>query len=171
MYAARGGHHPAFETLVRRHQRLVLGLALRFLGDRAAARDVAQEVFLALWAEREEYQPRGRFKAYLVSSTLHRCNCTRRRLETKTRALNALPPVVHGSAGVLEHLVEREREREVRASLEQIPERSREVLVLRYSHGLSLEEIAAMTSQPLGTVKSQVFRGLRRLQELLGGGR
>lgn len=171
MYAARGGHHSAFETLVRRHQRLVLGLALRFLGDRAAARDVAQEVFLALWVEREEYQPRGRFKAYLVSSTLHRCNGTRRRLETKTRALDALPPAAPVSAEVVEQLVARERQREVQASLSQIPERSREVLVLRYSNGLSLEEIASVTGQPLGTVKSHVFRGLKRLQKLLGGAR
>jgi RNA polymerase sigma factor (sigma-70 family) len=176
MRLARAGDTGAFGALVHRHQRLVLGLAVRFLDDRFAARDVAQDVFLSLWEDRARYQPRGRFRSYLVSATVHRCNTARRRELGRAKTLAALPapPPADAQPGpeptALRRLVERERDRDVRAKLRLVPERCRAVLVLRFGHGMTLEEVAAATGLPLGTVKSHLFRGLKRLQALLGGG-
>lgn len=173
MLAVRAGSQPAFEQLVRRHHRLVKGLATRMLNDAALGHDVAQDVFLSVWSERARYQPRGKLPGYLAAMTRHRCSMVRRRGDLEARHREAEGPVTDdaGEPLPLERLVERERAKEVRAQLQHVPEKAREVLVLRFGLGHSLEEISQLTEQPLGTVKSHVFRGLQRLRTLLGGQR
>ena len=84
---AQADRKDAFEQLIRRHQRLVLGLAIRYLGDPAAGRDVSQDVFLALWSERHRYQPKGRFVSYLISMTTNRCNYVARQRTSNFRKI------------------------------------------------------------------------------------
>jgi RNA polymerase sigma-70 factor (ECF subfamily) len=167
MLLVRAGREDAFEVLLRRHQRLVLGLAIRFLGDRGQGRDVAQDVFLALWAERDRYRPRGRFRSYLVSVTLHRCHVVARQrkshLDKVSRLQQEREAHKQPETDSLDRLVEVERARLVREKMTGLPEKMRLVLILRFTNELALEEIAEITGLPLGTVKSHVFRGLRRL--------
>ena len=170
MRLARAGREDAFEALMRRHQPLVLGVAARFLADRALGRDVMQDVFLSLWRERERYRPEGRFRSYLLSLTLHRCHAVARTLRSQRRRATQLASVLPDGSGPDEPigiLVERERARELHALLGSVPVRQREVLILRFGEELELEEIARATGRPLGTVKSHLFRGLKALREML----
>lgn len=167
MLLVRAGRQDAFEALMRRHQAFVFGIATRYLADRAQGRDVMQDVFLALWRERERYKASGRFRSYLASMTFHRCHMvTRSKKSHEQRAVRAREDETHAEVPV-DVLVERERSREVRALLSQVPDHHRQVLVLRFAEELELEEIAAATGHPLGTVKSHLFRGLKTLRELL----
>jgi len=173
MRLARAGRQDAFERLVRRHQALVLGLATRWLSDPAEGRDVAQDVFLALWAERDRYRPNGRFRSYLVSMTCNRCRVAARQRRSHGRKVSGLAaqgPAAPADPGApLERLVEAERAREVRRLLGALPEKTREVVILRFTHELPLADIAELTGLPLNTVKSHVHRGLERLHALLTG--
>lgn len=173
MRLARESRADSFEVLIRRHQQLVLGLASRFFGDRTTGRDIAQDVFLHLWAERDRYQPRGLFRSYLVSVTLHRCHFMARQRRNHFSKIDRLARESRrGDVGEdlpVEALLEAERSREVRKRLYELPERVREVMILRFTHELTLDEIASSTGMPLGTVKSHVFRGLKRLSRLLSG--
>ncbi len=90
MLLCRQDRHDAFEVLVQRHEALAFGLATRFLGDRSLGRDVAQDVFLSIWAERERYRPRGRFRSYLVSVTLNRCRHLARQRGSHKRKVSGL---------------------------------------------------------------------------------
>ncbi|MCB9655288.1 MAG: sigma-70 family RNA polymerase sigma factor [Deltaproteobacteria bacterium] len=173
MLLSKRGRHDAFEILVERHRVLVFGLATRFLGNKEAGRDVAQDTFLALWAERARYSARGKFRSYLVSMVMHRCHHLVRHQKTRSTKLTELvlraqdeplPTEVQ-----LTTLVERERAENVRAALTELPEKCRNVMILRFAHDLPLEEIADVTSMPLGTVKSHIFRGIQRLQKRLRG--
>jgi RNA polymerase sigma-70 factor (ECF subfamily) len=167
MLLVRSGRQDAFEVLMRRHQPFVFGLATRYLADRASGRDVMQDVFLALWRERERYKPSGRFRSYLASVTFHRCHTVARSKKGQLgRAVRAADDPAADELPV-DVLVERERSREVRALLSRVPEHHRRVLVLRFGEELELEEIAAATGHPLGTVKSHLFRGLKLLRELV----
>jgi RNA polymerase sigma-70 factor, ECF subfamily len=174
MRLCRQNRHDAYEILVRRHQTLVFALATRFFSDRSVGRDVAQDVFLSIWAERGRYQPSGRFKSYLVSVTFHRCKYIARQRRSHERKLSGLNQEVEVQAAVselpLQEVLEMERAREVRDKLTELPEKMRQVMILRFTHDLGLSEIASMTSQPLGTVKSHLFRGLKRLHRLLSTG-
>jgi RNA polymerase sigma-70 factor, ECF subfamily len=175
MLLARANHQGAFETLVRRHQKLVLGIAIRYVGDATLGRDVAQDVFLGVWAERHRYQSRGVFRSYLVSCTLHRCQFVLRQRRTHERKHSELAQENAGSATAapvgnqaLHDLVEGERRKHVREKLALLPDKMREVLILRFTNDLSVEEIAKSTGLRAGTVKSHLFRGVARLHRLLG---
>jgi RNA polymerase sigma-70 factor (ECF subfamily) len=166
MRLMKSGHKPAFEVLYRRHRDLVLGFAIRYLNNRALGRDLTQDVFLALWADRERYKPRGRFRSYLISVVLHRCQYVARqrasdvsKLELAARTGNT-DEVAKGS---LEELLEKERTLAVREKLADLPPKLRDVMILRFVNGLSLQEIAEKKRLPLGTIKVRVFRGLKRL--------
>ena len=174
MTLVRTDWQDAFEILIRRYQSLVLGLAARYFSDRALGREVAQDVFLALWAERSRYRPRGKFKNYLFTITRNRCHGVARQRQSRKRKHANLAresqaqPAPSGDLP-LDALVEAERARQVREKLVHLPERMRQVLILRFTHEMALEEIASLTGMPLGTVKSHVFRGLKRLGRLLTG--
>jgi RNA polymerase sigma-70 factor (ECF subfamily) len=70
----------------------------------------------------------------------------------------------------LDELIEKSKTAEVRRALTKLPEPVREILILRYTHELSLEEIADATEKPVGTIKSHVFRGLKKLRQTLSKG-
>jgi RNA polymerase sigma-70 factor (ECF subfamily) len=171
MLLASSGRQDAFEALVRRHQSLVLGLSCRFLGDKSKGRDVTQEVFLALWAERSRYRAQGRFRSFLVSMTLHRCHAVIRENKNYLRRMAELAreSETTGTASrlPLERLLEWEKAQRVRQGLMKLPIKHRQVLILRFTHGYALEEISQLLDSPLGTVKSSLFRGLKKLQALL----
>jgi len=174
MRLTRTGREDAFAVLIRRHQDFVIGLATRYFADRSLGREVAQDVFLALWAGKEKYQPRGKFVSYLFKVTRNRCHVVARAGKNYQRKLDNL--AVQAKAGglstdvPLDVLVKAERAREVRANLARLPGKTREVLILRFTHELSLLEIASLTDMPLGTVKSHLFRGLKRMTRFMKEG-
>ncbi len=172
MLLAKAGAQDAFETLVNRYQALVRGLSTRFLGDRVAGRDVAQDVFLALWAERDRYKARGKFRSFLVSMTLHRCHMLVRKRKThyehQQRHAQAKEKQLSSEEDLpIQSVVDHERAMELRKLLAHVPEKQRRILILRFTLDLTFEEISTATDLPVGTVKSHVFRGLKRLRTLL----
>jgi RNA polymerase sigma factor (sigma-70 family) len=171
MLLVKSERQDAFETLMRRHQTLVFGIATRYLGERAQGRDVMQDVFLSLWRERARYRPKGRFRSYLVAMTLHRCHTVSRTQKSQERRISnsARDQRGHGPHESLpiDTLVERERARELRQMLCKVPAHHRQVLVLRFAEGLALDEISEATNLPVGTVKSHLFRGLKTLRAMM----
>jgi DNA-directed RNA polymerase specialized sigma24 family protein len=99
MRLAAIGRKDAFEILVIRHHAFVFGLAARFLGDRQAGRDIAQDVFLALWADRDKYQRRGMFKSYLAAVCLNRCRVAARGMKNQDKRVKRLQSEVNGDSG------------------------------------------------------------------------
>jgi RNA polymerase sigma-70 factor (ECF subfamily) len=172
MLLAREGRRDAFEALVARHTSVVIGCAARFLGDKQRGREVAQDVFLMLWAERDRYVPQDKLRNLLIAMTFNRCRTVSRSNKSdanKTERLAMLDAPVESSSP-LDELIEKSRAAEVRRALTKLPEPVREILIMRYTHDLSLQEIAEQTDRPIGTIKSHVFRGLKKLREVMKGG-
>lgn len=173
MVLVAADHRAPFEQLVKRHHPLAFGYATRFLGDRALGRDVAQEVFLTLWQQRRRYRPEGRLRSYLLSIAFNRCQAVARRRRTATKKL---PEVAARAAAQvadtvqrepLDELLEAEKRAHLRRQLLRLNERTRRAIILRFFFGLTYEEISDATGQRVGTVKSQVSRGMRQLCALL----
>jgi RNA polymerase sigma-70 factor, ECF subfamily len=167
---ARGGRREAFDTLVRRHQANVLRVAGRYLGDAAAARDAAQNAFLELYRSLGSYRPQGRFPAYLSCLVLNQCRMLGRSSRIRRRASErfAVEPV---TAPPLpdEALLAREHRKDVQRAVDGLNVRLREVIVLRYAAGHSLEQVAEILDLPVGTVKSRLFTALGDLRAFVGG--
>jgi RNA polymerase sigma-70 factor (ECF subfamily) len=166
----------AFEALVVRHQSMVFGLATRFLGSRDQGRDVAQDVFLSLWAERHRYRTSGKFKSFLTSICLNRCRVIARGMKSGElkksefrRGMSAASDAQSNDIP-LETLLESEQHREIQAYLIALPDKCRQAMIFRFTHGLSLAEISEQTGMPLGTVKSHLVRGVKRIRRMMKKG-
>ncbi len=170
MVRAQRGNHDSFEILIRRHQKLLLCLAARYLGSRTLAQDVVQEVFLGLWRNRAQYRVCGRLRNYLITMTMNRCRDANRRNFTQEKYspdVNRESFDIPGGFGLPDQRLNRsETAVFVRSLLTRLTEGTKEVLILRYTQGLPLEEIAQVTGMPLGTVKSHLSRGLKQLHRM-----
>ena len=167
------GDGGALEALYGRYGRPCYGLARRIVVDEQLAQDVVQEVFLTLWRDAARFDAtRGGFSTYLLSMTHHKSvDCVRREETRRKRRTSS------------ELLDEREsteprpddaawtslRQDRVRTALGTLPEVQREALTLAYFGGYTQREIAGLTATPLGTVKTRMLAGMRRLRGSLEG--
>ncbi|MFT3926279.1 MAG: RNA polymerase sigma factor [Myxococcales bacterium] len=168
MQLSRAGVMAAWEVLVRRHQGALRGYCARVCGS-ALGDEVAQEVLLAVWAERERYQAQGRFRAYLFLVAARRARNALRSHKRASERGQAAVPVDFADPLQLDMLLARERERRLFGLLEKLPEDQRASLLLRYAAELDYDEIALVVERPSATVRSRVFLGLKRLRQLLQG--
>jgi RNA polymerase sigma-70 factor (ECF subfamily) len=170
MLLACGGHRAAFDELVRRHRRRLLGVAMRYVKSPGLARDVTQNAFLDVYRAAHRYEARGSFTSFLYRALLNQCRMARRaagaeeRLRAAAAAIALRDPDPETAE---EQILARERERRVQAALDRLSEKLRAIVVLRYSGDLSYQEIADVLDLPLGTVKRRLFDALEKLRALL----
>jgi RNA polymerase sigma-70 factor (ECF subfamily) len=164
------GAAPAFRELVRRYQGRVISVCVRSTGNVEEAREIAQEVFLAVWQAAPRYVPNGALPSFLFTIVRNqlRSAARRRGRESAGSVEGAVEPPT--DAHSLERLLLLENERRLRAALQEIPEVHRQALLLRFSAELSYEEIAALCEAPEGTVRSWVHHGIKKLRGLMGEG-
>lgn len=165
------GDHAALDELYARYGRIVYSLARRIIVDGGLAEDVTQEVFLALWRDPGKYDPsRGPFGTWLLSLTHHRAVDSVRREEAvrrrRTRAAEegASLALTNAPLAVADAALGGVRGERVREALHTLPESQREALTLAYFGGYTQREVAAITGAPLGTVKTRMLAGMRRLR-------
>lgn len=159
--AINQGSHTAFETLYRRHRDWTVNLAFRFTGDEALALDVMQETFLYLLRKFPGFELRASLRTFLYPAVRNLSIAARRKAgrcqagagEEDILAKLAAPEVaVSGSD-------------DLTAVLAGLTDEHREVLLLRFVDGLSLEEISVAMEIPRGTVKSRLHNALKLLRE------
>lgn len=174
MERAGAGDQRAFEQLVERHQRLVVGTAGRMLGSGSDAEDIAQQVFVRVWKNVKRYEPRAKFTTWLLKITRNLVfNELRRRSrhpqvplqaesEDEERPLKdeqAIPPDAS--------LLGQELQQAVDAAIAALPETQRMAVILRRYEDLSYEEIAEALDQSVSAVKSLLFRARTELRQSL----
>lgn len=165
----RAGEARAFEELVRGYQHRVFGVALRMLGNRAEAEEVAQEVFLRVHRAIAEFRGEAKLSTWLYAIAsrvcLSRLGAGERRVgregeETLGRLANGhANPAAEAERGELEAALHR--------AIAELPEERRIVVVLRDLEGLAYEEIAEALEVPVGTVRSRLHRARMDLKEKL----
>jgi RNA polymerase sigma-70 factor (ECF subfamily) len=170
MTAVLAGDRAALAALVERHYAPVLGYLYRLVGGRRAlAEDLAQETFICLLRP-SGYQPSRPFKPWLYAVAT---NQTRDHFKsaavrhTATGQDEALLEVHDATPGPEDLALAAEQGSAVASAIGRVGEEYRATLLLRFYNGLSLQEIAAALDVPLGTVKSRLSVGTRRLRELL----
>ena len=160
--------HAALTELYDQFGSYVYGLAARVIGDRRAAEDVTQEVFLSLWERPEAFDPeRGRLRTFVGTLAHRRAIDLVRREEARRRrgardaaAKLAIPDVDELAIAIVtaEH---------VRAEVEQLPAEQRRAIELAYFGGRTYRQVADELGIPEGTAKSRMRLGLRRIADSL----
>lgn len=178
----QGGEFTAFDTLVLRHQQEVFAVALRMLGDRDEAQDVAQDVFVRAYQGLPTFRREAKLSTWLVSITMNLCRNRRRWWARRKRLIVAsLDDPVETEEGSIGHDVadpapapdaaveQREQGAQLLASLQLLNESERTVIVLRDIQDYSYEEIAAALRCRVGTVKSRLNRARLHLRAIVDG--
>jgi RNA polymerase sigma factor (sigma-70 family) len=157
----------ALGELYDRYGRTAYGLAVRVLRDPALAEDAVQDAFLAIWRSAGGFRADRAKPSTWILTLVHRRAVDLVRREERRRA----PPLETASSEAVgatdEEVALRARRRVVQEALRQLPDEQREALELAYYGGFTQSELAERLGQPLGTVKSRMFAGLRRLRDLL----
>jgi RNA polymerase sigma-70 factor (ECF subfamily) len=161
-------HRSAFADLVAAHQDLVFGVGLRVMRDRAAAEDVAQDTFVNAYRALGGYPPERiaalRLRPWLAQIALNLARNQLRRQQPHDRD-EAVAEKAAPTAQEPLSLVQRREAKDMWARLlNGLPDRYRLAVALRHVEGLSYDELAQATGRPLGSVKSDVHRGVALLR-------
>ena len=179
---AQRGDLSAFDQLVLQHQQQVFAVALRMLGDRDEAQDVAQDAFIRAYQGIGTFRREAKLSTWLVSITMNLCRNRRRWWARRKRLIVAsLDEPLETEEGAIGHeaadpaptpghaVERRERQQQLMDTLQLLDEAHRSVVILRDIEGYSYEEIAQMVGCQVGTVKSRLNRARLQLRALLDG--
>ena len=159
--ACIGGDRDAFRDLFLNYQHRVYSIALHYTGDPAAAMDIAQDLFLKLYSALATFRQESSFETWLFRLTVNSCH-DRHRKQSRLVALDEsnLPAAIDSATDQADR---QHRARQVQRSVAELPEELRMTVILRYTEGLSYEEISTILACPAGTVASRLNRAHRQL--------
>ncbi|MDR3091335.1 MAG: sigma-70 family RNA polymerase sigma factor [Clostridiales bacterium] len=156
-----------FEELVRRYKNLVYGVALRMTGDREEAGDISQEVFIKVYRNLAKYYPEYKLSTWIMRIASNHV------IDFKRRQKAALLPLDESLAMAEESgfsqpeaaLLAKEERTGLNKLLAALPDMYKIPILLYHKNGLSYQEIAQITDEPLSKVKNRIFRGRKILKE------
>jgi len=172
---ARQGSLAAFNQLVMAYQGTAYNVAYRIFGDGEAAADACQDAFLKAYRAIAQYRG-GSFKSWLLRIVTNTCydqlRYKSRRPANSLEEMTENPSpdsvkLVNGSERPEDRVVRDELSDLIQMGISHLPEDQRIVLVLSDVQGFAYQEIAEIIGQPLGTVKSRLSRGRRKLRDFL----
>lgn len=169
--ACRKGDTAAFETLVRRHQQMLLNVAFRMTGVYEDACDIVQDSFISAWKKIGDFRGEAKFSTWMTAIVI---NLSRNRLQQfqKEERRNAysldaafkedkremMPDPPSETASALQQMEESELRQALKRCMEALTPEFREVLVLRDMQDMPYDEVGAALKLKEGTVKSRLFR-------------
>ena len=160
------GERAPLETLVRRYAGPLISFLVRMVRDRHRSEELFQEVFLAVWVKRRQYQFPRPFKPWLYMIALNKCRADFRSpsrptvdLEPDASAAPGASPTDIAIAGETAELIAR--------AVHALPPQQRIAVVLRIWEGLSYAEIAQITGRSEATVRSNMHHGLAALRKVI----
>lgn len=167
---ARKGDKSAFGQLIEAYQGPVFNLAYRMLNNAKEAEEAAQEAFIRAYTRLDSYDPKHKFSTWMLSITSNYCiDLIRKRralLLSIDEPLPAHPALMsEREKGPESQALQGEREDQVQALLQTLPEEYREAVILRYWYEMSYEEIAEAMDTTVSAIKSRLFRARRDLAQ------
>ena len=161
------GDQEAFGMLVEHYRSVLFGTAFLMIRDRGLAEDTVQEALTQMWRHLPSLRLHGSFKAWLIRIVSNEAKQQFRKKRVPTVPLEQTAEGGENLDPAETNIVHNEDRQHMRQALEMLPSAQKEAVVLRYFSDLSIPEIAAVTGQREGTIKSRLSRALGRLGEVL----
>lgn len=167
----QNGEVKAFEVLVRKYQRPLFTFLLRLVGNRQSAEDLFQDTFLRVLDALPKYKESGRFTGWLFSIANNLAiDLLRRRRVQRGYFLDSEQELAMSidDENTADAVVEKaEMLQKVEAALQQLPEKQRQIFLLRQHSDMSFKEIAELLGEPLNTVLSHMHYAVMKLRKQL----
>ncbi len=157
------GNRRAYSELVKRHQKALLRMALRFVKDLDVAEDVVQESFIKAYEKLNLFEGRSSFKSWLFQIAV---NTAKNKLREKKRITTDIEDIHIAVGAVAEtNLVQSALAAQIQEEVDKLPVRQKTALVLRVYEDLSFKEIADIMDCPYDTAKANYRHALMKLKE------
>lgn len=157
------GNRKAFSEIVKRHQKSLLRMSLRFVRDLDMAEDVVQESFIKAFEKLNAFEGRASFKSWLFQIAV---NTAKNKLRERRRAMTDIDSVQLAVGAVAEtSLVHSALSQEIQEEIDKLPTKQRTALILRVYEDLSFKEIADIMECPYDTAKANYRHALMKLKD------
>jgi len=172
MARVAAGDRASLATLYDEHASRMLALAYRILGNRRDAEDLLHDVFLEAWQKAASFDPaRGSVRAWLLMRVRSRAIDRLRMLTTARQRLGGVMAIDAEPMTPTAAPDSSSDHSKARMALQQLPESQRAVIELSYFEGMTCREIGVHCAIPVGTVKSRLSAGIRKLRREFGSER
>jgi RNA polymerase sigma-70 factor (ECF subfamily) len=158
------GNVDAFEALVQRHQKRMLNIAYRIIGNYDEACEMVQEAFISAYKHIKGFKGKAKFSTWLYAICI---NLSRNRLRQVRTRQHREPYPPSSDPSPLDRLEERDIQQKVQGCINSLDAEFKEVIILRDIQGFSYDEISDMLKIPEGTVKSRLFRAREGMRDCL----
>ncbi len=178
MLRVKAGDQSAFDYLVQKYRRPLVGFMYRMAHNAAAAEDLAQEVFLRIYRSRQTYEASAKFTTWLyriaTNLAVNHARDTRHERAEMTVSLDepdeetgTTPDLADGTITAEEALVRRERMLAIRAKVEALPERQKMAVIMHKYQQMDYKQISQVLKLSESATKSLLFRAYETLREQL----
>jgi RNA polymerase sigma-70 factor, ECF subfamily len=177
---ARNGDRGAFAELVDLYKDKIYHLAYRMLNNKHEAEDAVQETFLRVYTNLHRYDENQKFSTWIFRIGTNHCIDRLRKRKHTAYSLDAEMPENEGndfysmlpsSEETPENqIIISETQQQIHKAIESLPEKYKSVVILKYLHDMSLQEISEVLDMPVTTVKTRVHRGREFLRKKLEQG-
>jgi RNA polymerase sigma-70 factor, ECF subfamily len=170
------GDRDAFAQLVELYKDKIYQLAYRMVGNKQEAEDIAQEAFLRVFANIDQYDPGYKFSTwiYRIATNLSIDHLRKRkqvysidRQGDGTDDIDWHERIADQAPNPEEQLVKGELQEQVQQALSNLTPKYRSIMILRYIEDLSLQEISEVVKLPVTTIKTRIHRGREALKQKL----
>jgi RNA polymerase sigma-70 factor (ECF subfamily) len=168
------GNLSAFRTIVEHYQRPLINFILRFIEERSAAEDVAQEIFLRVFKAAKDYKPKAKFKTWLFKIAANYCLNEIRANKNRPQFVDVFDLNEAGFLAIAPAACSPEKKFEsreladiIRKAIAQLPEKQKIALLLQKYEGFSYEEISHVMGCSVPAVESLIQRARQSLKKAL----
>lgn len=174
------GDVDAFEVLVKKHQRRMLNIAYRMIGNYEEACEIVQDAFVSAYRNLKGFKGKSKFSTWLYTIVMNLSKNRLKQLKTQLHRekFSIDNPILTNNGQIkvepassepsaLEKLEKRDVQQKVQGCINSLDDEFREVLILRDIQGFSYGEISDLLKAPEGTVKSRLFRAREAVKDCL----
>ncbi|MGB3223259.1 MAG: RNA polymerase sigma factor [Desulforhopalus sp.] len=168
------GETHLFAKIIERYERPVYNLMYRYCRSEEEAADLSQDVFLRVYDRLSSFNRSRRFFPWLYTLAVNRANDWHRSHSNNRKKLDKFrwePPETETNSDQEGRMVDREEVDNLYKALDQLPEATREMIMLRYRQELPVFELADIFKVSQSAVKMRIARGLEKMKAILGGDR
>ena len=169
---AAGGNEQAFREILSRFRSKLIGISMRMLRNKTEAEEAAQDSFVKVYIHLSEFDPERNFAAWIAGITINECRDRLRKRSRFKKTFVETTDLISQSAAAPDKvdLENKARLDAVEEALEKLPDKLKEVLILKAYGDYSYDEIAESLGIKTGTVMSRLFRAREKLTELTDTG-